>query len=339
MFARALRSAAPTLSRASLSPLVVRQVARPASILRSAVLAASSPTGLRSYSDETPSPSDRHTRPGPGPRKSFPPSNRVFVANLPEGTNTDGQSSRPVSLIDLAWAAALTFLLPPFAGLLAIGKEYGGALQAFVGTKDDGSYRRFGFITFSSIEDATAAIPQLVSRPTDGEPLAADFAEGPEARRRRERESTPASNKLYIGNLAKVDTTDLEAVIEPLLKDNPFELTRGYYRDTGVLHPFAFLRFRDIDSASKAKRRLSNVQVGDVGLIVNFPMPKDEASRRPRERGGRDGYASRPAHGRCVALLSSPSCLIWRSTADAFLPSASSGPSLPLPSSSPSSDE
>lgn len=190
-------------------------------------------------------------------------------------------------------------------------KEY-GAESAHVGTKTDGSFQAYGFVTFPSTEVATEAINSLTSRESEGEPLAANYAETEEmlrarrAARRSDKPSEPPAPQLYLGNLRDVETEALEAVIEPLLEGIPYTVRRGYYKETGVLHPFAFLKFDGIQTAIKAKESLGNLKVYDTRIFVNFPRAKEAAEDSPRRQshagqrggGGRDGYARVPRQDR-----------------------------------------
>ena len=223
-------------------------------------------------------------------------------------------------------------MLPFFSALLDICKEY-GAISAKVGTQNDGRPKAYGFVEFPSVEVATEAINSLTSRPTEGEPLIANYAEDLEAlkarqaaaKEAREANASPPASDLYLGNLAQVETDDLEAVIEPLLEGKQFQLNRGYYKETGALHPFAFLRFRSIKEASEAKEVIGQLKIGNSRVWVDYPRPKGQdgasAGRTLREHGVRDRY--RNSGSRYVsALLSSragtsdaPSMLTFSSAA------------------------
>lgn len=308
MFARSLRLAAPLLAR---TPTVVRQVGAPASLFRAA-LAPTTPFASRAYGGES-----RPAR----ERPVYPPSERLFVGRLPEGTDTEGACFRSLAreagrLLQLhpaylpqavrADPSSRPALPPSLAALLDICKEF-GATSAEVLVGHEGRPRNFGFVQFSSIDEATAAINSITTREAEGEPLVAAFAQSAEsreaanaARRQSRTESGPPSPQLFVGNLSEVQTENLEQQLTDKLDGKTFQLSRGYYRETGVLHPFAFLRFESTDESTDALGALGDLEVDGRRLTVSFPRQRSEDGPSGARSGGR--------RGRCVLLTLPRSC-------------------------------
>lgn len=155
--------------------------------------------------------------------------------------------------------------------------------------RDTGRPRGFGFVTFSTREEADAARGQLDGSLQSGRSISVRpfSSEPPRRDARSEAPSAPAAGDrtLYVGNLPyDASTTDLEAVftaqgVTPVVR---IHLPVG---PDGRMRGFGFVTMGSAEAANAAIVALRGVEMKGRALMVNIAHPRGE-----RPAGGGGGY-------------------------------------------------
>lgn len=69
--------------------------------------------------------------------------------------------------------------------------------------------------------------------------------------------------------------------------DRTYSLHRGYSRETGDIHGFAFLNLASVEEAKEVRRAMRDLLIDGTRITVNFPRSQ-EAKERRKSRAGKD---------------------------------------------------
>lgn len=152
---------------------------------------------------------------------------------------------------------------------------HGEVIDAFIPKDEDGANKGIGFVSFSSIDEATTAKHALSGTEISGEVVRIDFAQ---VRGRPPRESNGRpSLKLFIGGIS-AECTD----------DDLREAFSVYGEVTYAFIPkdendqnkgIAFVSFSSIDEATAAKDALSGTELARETIRIDFAQVKERAPR------------------------------------------------------------
>ncbi|KAL8988536.1 MAG: hypothetical protein Q9169_008537 [Polycauliona sp. 2 TL-2023] len=164
---------------------------------------------------------------------------------------------------------------------------------------------RFGYINFSSIASATAAIESFNNQPFEGRRLTVQYAAPRSSMLSRPQRSSsynpsnpstpagPPTRTLFIGNMA-FDMSDRE--LNNLFRDirNVVDVRVAIDRRTGQPRGFAHADFTDVESAKEAMVGLSGKEVCGRNLRVDYSQSSGRARMGGAGAGGeRDGGEAR----------------------------------------------
>ncbi|KAG9245559.1 hypothetical protein BJ878DRAFT_533833 [Calycina marina] len=153
---------------------------------------------------------------------------------------------------------------------------YGTIKSAIIAQDARGLSKGFGYVEFSDVSEATAAIEARHQTIMEGRRLIVNYM----AKTQRENKISPPSKTLFIGNLAfEMSDADLNKLFRDIR--NVIDVRVAIDRRTGQPRGFAHADFVDIDSAEKAMAQLSGKDVYGRQLRVDFSAGARE-SRAPR---------------------------------------------------------
>ena len=152
---------------------------------------------------------------------------------------------------------------------------HGEVIDAFIPKDEDGANKGIGFVSFSSVDEATAAKDALSGTEIAGETVRIDFAQG-RGRPPRESNGEP-SLKLFIGGIS-TECTD----------DDLRDAFSAHGEVTGAFIPkdengqnkgIAFVSFSSIYEALAAKDTLSGTELAGETIRIDFAQVKDRAPK------------------------------------------------------------
>lgn len=161
--------------------------------------------------------------------------------------------------------------------LRAAFSAHGEVTDAFIPKDEDGANKGIGFVSFLSIDEATAAKDALSGTEIAGETVRIEFAQVRE-RRPREINSEPCL-KLFIGGISAECTDDdlREAfsahgeVTDAFIPKDENDQNKG----------IAFVSFSSTDEATAAKDALGGTELAGETIRIDFAQVKERAPREP----------------------------------------------------------
>ena len=143
--------------------------------------------------------------------------------------------------------------------------------------------RGFAYLTFSTVEQATAAVEALNGQEMAGRQLRLDYAE---MRKRAQRPVEEPTNqptvKLFVGGISAEATED---IIRETFGEHG-ELTDVYVptdADSGEPRGFAYVSFATVEMAQAAAMALNGKEMAGRQLRIDFAEIKERAAREPIE--------------------------------------------------------
>ncbi|TDL15385.1 RNA-binding domain-containing protein [Rickenella mellea] len=190
-------------------------------------------------------------------RPPSPPSKTLFVSNLPFSAGEEEVQE--------------------------IFSAFGKITQLRIKYHPDGASRGFGFIDFSSVEEATSANEAAAM----GEVMIQDRALRTDFEAGRPRSEPTPNNKLYVGQFSGSEEQLREIFVD--FENEIQQITMPYDRSK----PMAFIEMNSVEAAKEAKERLDGVEYRDgQNLLIKYSLPpRDRTPQRDGgSRGGRGGY-------------------------------------------------
>jgi RNA recognition motif-containing protein len=133
------------------------------------------------------------------------------------------------------------------------------------------SARRFGYVEFSSIAEATAAIEARHQTVLEGRRLIVNYM----AKTMREATPNAPSKTLFIGNLAfEMSDADLNKLFRDI--KNVIDVRVAIDRRTGQPRGFAHADFVDVDSAVKGMEALAGKEIYGRKLRVDYSVGRSD---------------------------------------------------------------
>lgn len=164
---------------------------------------------------------------------------------------------------------------------------YGEIIDCFLPQDENGGNKGIAFLSFSSVDEATAAKDALDGTEVAGENIRIDFAEV-KKRASKGGSSKEPSLKLFIGNISD-DCTE-EHLREAFGAQG--EITDCYIpQDNGMNKGIAFLSFSSVEEAIAAKDALDGTEIAGDNIRLDFA----EVRERPGGGGGGGGGSKEPS--------------------------------------------
>lgn len=165
--------------------------------------------------------------------------------------------------------------------------KHGEVTNSRVVTDDRGLSKGFGYIEFSTQQQADAAIEALDQRVFQGRRMAVQYHKRRDANNRNKgafKESLPPSKTLFIGNMSyQMSDRDLNDLFRSI--KNVLDVRVAIDRRSGQPRGFAHADFTDVESAVAAKDALERKSVYGRQLRVDFSGQAQEGGGRPRPEG------------------------------------------------------
>ncbi|CAK1355877.1 Polyadenylate-binding protein, cytoplasmic and nuclear [Cercospora beticola] len=176
--------------------------------------------------------------------------------------------------------------------------QYGQVVNSRVVTDQTGRSKGFGYIEFSTSEEADKAIRELDQKTFQGRRMAVQHHVRRESRNpreprndrnnrndrgdrstvRQEHRENPPSKTLFIGNMSyQMSDRDLNDLFREI--KNVLDVRVAIDRRSGQPRGFAHADFIDVASAEKAKAYLSSKVVYGRELRVNFSLPSSKTEQ------------------------------------------------------------
>ena len=138
----------------------------------------------------------------------------------------------------------------------------------------DNFFTRFGYIEFSSIPEATAAIQAKHQSVMEGRRLVVNYM----AKTQRDTKPNAPSKTLFIGNLAfEMSDADLNKLFRDI--KNVIDVRVAIDRRTGQPRGFAHADFVDVDSAVKGFEALAGREIYGRKLRVDYSAARGGPDR------------------------------------------------------------
>lgn len=159
-------------------------------------------------------------------------------------------------------------------------EAYGTIKSTIIAQDARGLSKGFGYVEFSDVNEATAAIEARHQTVMEGRRLIVNYM----AKTQRETKVSAPSKTLFIGNLAfEMSDADLNKLFRDVR--NVIDVRVAIDRRTGQPRGFAHADFVDIESAQKAMAQLAGKDVYGRQLRVDFSAGNRDA-RAPAREGG-----------------------------------------------------
>ncbi|KAK4188012.1 hypothetical protein QBC35DRAFT_497563 [Podospora australis] len=171
---------------------------------------------------------------------------------------------------------------------------YGEVVDTFIARDPRGMSRGYGFVTFDTKEALDAACAAVDGSFWHGRRVTCVPREHKPRQQREEREK-PKSNpstQLFVGNIP-YETTDAELNRLFSELENVSDVRIAVDRTTGWPRGFAHIDFADVDAAKAGLEKLSQVQIGDRKLRVDFASGYQKNSSGVGGRGDRGDRGDR----------------------------------------------
>ena len=153
--------------------------------------------------------------------------------------------------------------------------SHGEVTDAFIPKDDDGANRGIGFVSYSSVDEATAAKDALHDTEIAGELILIDFAQVRE-RPPRGSNSEPSLKLVLFGVSAECTDDNLREVFSA-----HGEVTHVFIPkdEDGANKGIGFVSFFSIDEAIAAKDALSGTEIAGETIRIDFAQAKERALR------------------------------------------------------------
>jgi len=136
---------------------------------------------------------------------------------------------------------------------------------------------RFGYVRFSTIEEAETAIAQQHMQQMEGRAVVVQFANT--AMSRSEKDKTAPTFTLFVGNVPyEMTDQDMNALLEDV--NNVIDVRVPVDRRSGMPRGFFHIEFLDVPSAVRAKEILSLRDPYGRKLRINFAAPMKMQQRK-----------------------------------------------------------
>lgn len=163
------------------------------------------------------------------------------------------------------------------ADLAEIFGEYGVITHARVITdRDTGESRGFGFVTFETVDQASAAKDTLDGAEVNDSVIAIDFARPrPERTERRERRAPDGEEnkcKLFLGNVSwDLTADDIRGAFESFGELQDVHVPRD---QDGRARGFAFVLYTTEEAAAAAKEQMDGAELDGRNLSITFAIER-----------------------------------------------------------------
>ncbi|GAM86674.1 hypothetical protein ANO11243_046920 [Dothideomycetidae sp. 11243] len=214
-----------------------------------------------------------------------------------------GEPSKQLFVGSLSWNVDEDWLAREFEG-------FGEIVGVRIITRpEDGKSKGFGYVEFSSEEDATKALDAKQGALVDGREINVDFGKprpdrsynneqvSARAQKFGDRAPNAPSNTLFVGNVSFNATQDMlsEAFAE-YGSVNSIRLPTD--QETGTMKGFGYVEFGSIEEAQGAKDALNGADIGGRNIRLDFagPRPSNDSNGFGGGRGGgrgRGGFGGR----------------------------------------------
>lgn len=156
--------------------------------------------------------------------------------------------------------------------------EFGQVKEVRIANDDRGMSKGFGYVYFSSVAEATAAIEAKNQTTFEGRTIVVNY----QVENKNRVVATDPSKTLFIGNIPfEMSDTDLNKLFRDI--KNVVDVRVAIDRRTGQPRGFAHADFLDIESASSGKEALHGKELYGRRLRVDFSASdKDKPARRGR---------------------------------------------------------
>ncbi|KAK8056027.1 RNA recognition motif containing protein [Apiospora rasikravindrae] len=183
-----------------------------------------------------------------------------------------------IYISNMTWDAGENHLREAFS-------KFGNIEDIMISRDQTGRSRGFGFITFDSAEAASKAIEECNQSFWHGRRIRVEIRKSsnegggnPRSAARPTRRTEP-TRALYIGNIPyETSDADLNKLFRDL--DNVVDVRVAVDRNTGWPRGFAHADFSDVESATKAHEKISQMQLGGRSLRVDFSEVREGQGRR-----------------------------------------------------------
>lgn len=203
---------------------------------------------------------------------------RGILVRMDRGPTEPETKSEPSAVLfvgNLSWDTTAETLGKTFA-------DTGAVESAEIMQTSGGRSKGWGIVTMASVEEAEAAIESINGMTLDDREISVEFKrEGPAKktarapkkgkkapRRKRFADGPPpASNKVYVGNLAwAVEDKDLET----LFADFNVDEAAVQFTDSGRSRGYAVVTFADIDEATAAIDEMDGLEFCKRNIVVRY---------------------------------------------------------------------
>ncbi|KAK7941031.1 uncharacterized protein PG986_013418 [Apiospora aurea] len=183
-----------------------------------------------------------------------------------------------VYISNMTWDAGENHLREAFS-------KFGNIEDIMISRDQTGRSRGFGFVTFDSAEAASNAVEECNQSFWHGRRIRVEIrkssneAGGNTRSTPRPTRRTEPTRALYIGNIPyETSDADLNKLFRDL--DNVVDVRVAVDRNTGWPRGFAHADFADVESATKAHEKISQMQLGGRSLRVDFSEVREGQGRK-----------------------------------------------------------
>ncbi|KAK8049818.1 hypothetical protein PG994_011548 [Apiospora phragmitis] len=182
-----------------------------------------------------------------------------------------------IYISNMTWDAGENHLREGFA-------KFGEIQDIKISRDQTGRSRGFGFVTFANREAAEKAVEETNQSFWHGRRIRVEHRKSPDDAKARTGITRPArqlgpTRSLYIGNIPyETSDADLNKLFADL--DNVVDVRVAVDRNTGWPRGFAHADFTDVESATKAHEKVSQMELGGRSLRVDFSEIRENSSRR-----------------------------------------------------------
>ncbi|KAK7923967.1 RNA recognition motif containing protein [Apiospora marii] len=204
------------------------------------------------------------------------------LAQASEEQNSPAPKQNAIYISNMTWDAGENHLREAFS-------KFGEIQDIMISRDQTGRSRGFGFVTFAGDEAAQNAVEECNQSFWHGRRIRVEIrrssTEGGSSSSRgpsRPIRKTDPTRALYIGNIPyETSDADLNKLFRDL--DNVVDVRVAVDRNTGWPRGFAHADFADVESATKAHEKISQMQLGGRTLRVDFSEIRENQGRTRRD--------------------------------------------------------